>query len=978
MAIIGGNNLDTATGLDTQENTQRFYRDTFTSFLQNRNVAADRAAIDGTDQITTFSSNFTIDDGMLSVQALSLRTNNITIVFGSNGTINYEDGYYAFDRTGKNLIGLNNANNITFDGRPGFRWQCNDTTNYVGWGCAASGGTMNGAMLGQRFIRGNPSAAGWFINLEDSDATFNFSTQVLEGVLNTPTPGNILQLNNDGSTRHQGGYSTRYAIRVNGFNTSSRLWTALNGGEWDNNTNFPYVTVNTNGSTNAAVSPNVHVQFNTGTTSGTPIIFCWNNRIAHSVLTVSSQQHNDVTFLSGFTWAPIIQDDVNLTRVSDAVVLSLPANTRRLPSTVNLTSLPGLDTEGTNATDKSLNTSGYFIQVDSEEIDDSTVSVNRQAKVLNKAVNFDGSLSTAATTFLTAQGNPRIKSYTHQAGEVTPQLSDMIYSGGNAGTISYVDTDNNIDNRHQILYTADPNLNNLSAVDAADMETDLLTDIDDFYPVLKVDWFQDNNNLNEFPVSVVGTTLTATNGLSIRSTFTSTGIVASNQNAVVRTSTSPKTAGTINGFAVTGGQLNVRDINLPPGGFTLNGGSTPIILTDTRCQGPLTISGSAASGLGLGTGTNQQFNGITFDSTITQIVLEENSDVNITLSDAWGEVVVQGTRSGNGRLHIINNGTGDVTLNVPNSVFTQVRGDAGSQVFGAVTIDEIGVSDVTVTVPTSGLEAGVVWQVRRGDGSLRNHGVGPTTNDLTITETSADITSMSRLQQYYFGSVARNRQCRWNGVRVSPNTTVGPSTQDVTLSAETGAILLGVPSDNTFNGVVGFSSQLTSGTNLLQISMNLNPTNAAGILNIQGTTSRFADERIAVIGNTTEGLYLTLMYQQIDNDNVLFIPSNGTITHDALIPTARGVDCRDARCRFLGTLADNDVQVIPGAIVTNDSQDFNTVGLTDTQQIQPTNVERASPADGGEPQVILFPRFADRTLATVDTQRILNAFGPLY
>ena len=931
--------------------------------------------VDTSTSNTSFSSGttFTANGAHLVVPRIGQNDNNTDITI-SNSHIVYTNANPGFG----------NATQSTLNGNvTGTDWQLSNivfvctasaggTGNpFAGFGVANDGGVLQGRLVNSIF--GTDDTITWFINLQGVDANFEFANNSLtNAVLNTAGFGNLTHnIRFNGALRdHLNG---RYTLRINGFaesnadrvtryNTTNRRWTAVGECVFPNSTVSGQAYRTTPGTGNSQPSIlqySSNFQFThtiNGVANTVPSVFLFNNRYEPSVLSVQRSEVQSCIFREGYLWNPTFTDDVDGTTVDDRVLVSVPPNTFNwtlTAPTVNNVKQQLLDTFPTSATEGSYNADGYFIQV-------SSVNPNTRNRIAVIAKALDYSTD---DTFTVASGNthtPRAKSYTHRADNVTTKVSNTTYDGGNNGTFTYTNPDN------YALPSDAANLNGRDRATAASLDSTQLTAIDDWYPVLKANWYGNNSLLNQFPVSIVGTTIVAQNDLTVSTTIPTSNINGATYDASVRsartaTGETSLTAGNITGAQVIGNHtLGLEGLALPT--FTSTLGSSGVCnIPGTTCVGTFTMDGGNYTNVSI---TNNTFGGLNIQGSVF-ITLDQNAPIDITLEDAWGTVNLTGT------VTIQNNGTGSVTLRT-NAIPPSAASGAN------ITIVPITTTPTVITVPTSTIAADTVWQVRDSVGQIIDNGIGPVAN-LVYTRTRMQLTTNADTGIFYFGSVRRNTETLWHKIVALPNAAdnTGDSTQDVTLPVTPGNTIRDVPelSSTPWTGTPSVITTLV-GTPANRIQLHI----AGSILADTGDNILAYEQATASVARNVreDATYLTAIWNQIGADSNLTIPDNGSLAHDALLATSSGVDIRLNRMQITAS-DDQGIQVLPGARMVNDTQDFQvtTPAISPENQLRPDDVTRNA-QEGNEPDVIFFPRIAERTVTTVDTQRILNAFGPLY
>lgn len=892
----------------------------------------------------------------------------------SSATINLTDGNIVYTSGHTAFL----ANQSTFRG--------SSTTVTLNWDrvnlfCTNSFTNGFGSTGNEGFISGNIQnclfqgigTSVWFINLQKASGTFGFSNnRFIQSALNTPRVGTPFRgLDFDGTTRDDRGH---YTMRIQGQNRTNHSIQAhhiFRSGDY----------AATEGADTNQIGNGVHYQIFTFNGD----LWSINNQYEDDNMVFglgSGHSGTGVTARECFMWRPQFFQTGSDDTISDIRLIGLPDDMYSMGANARVEN--GFEAIGTTQT--TLSSTGYLVQTDSENY----TFVNN-ARHLTKALDFgrtDGRLTLAGTA-----PTCRAKSYTHMAESVTMEVNEFDYPGGLTGVWDF-----SVENSaHVNFYPADPNLNG-RAVDANETaQNAAISNLDDIYPLYKRLWYEDDALDVDFPLTVSGgqyvfalapSLYNAGPGVDSGNTLNVTGQLSIENT----TSVTDVNVNTVRGMFFDNDDDNVfRRVNITGNSLTLRTRAHDASIAGNR---NVDISGltAVASGNELGAPITLDGNfievGILDDDVFDNLTVADNaritlesvtSDTTVLLEDKWGSVIwgdnILLTQSGGGILTIQTNAftqsdlaTGSTGVNVVpipiNPTAVTFRADL-------LPSTDAGLSMVAGQLRHNG---GIAFEIHLGD-PVPSAGVTYTNANLDARDSNGNaITATLETTPLHWITTSRDSRLLITGVQAAANTTLTDSSGNRTLIPALGAALRDIP-PSSMGGLsvsLGGALQNINGAPRLQIiADNNNLYTGTGVLDIAGATGHLADTRATIP-------YLNRIWEMIAGDANLTLPTVGTLSFDVFLPSAEGVDFRRNRCHFsdpgggAGTET-NGVQVIPGARMVNDSDEFSTVGISLLNQIRPESVEAGS---GNEPQVIFYPRFAERTIveepSTDDISRALR------
>ena len=312
------------------------------------------------------------------------------------------------------------------------------------------------------------------------------------------------------------------------------------------------------------------------------------------------------------------------------------------------------------------------------------------------------------------------------------------------------------------------------------------------------------------------------------------------------------------------------------------------------------------------------------------IVVPNNNVTNVTITKSGG---------GAGNLIVLVNGGSEAS---PINASTAL-----GYTFGQDVLPEPQPA-IQLNILLSQIPAGVAWRVYHNGTLIPGAtGTGPGNNMILSSDSTATLTTAQTVLVFTGRDTFTNLQ------------SVIPTATGDLVPAPLSSIL-GVPASRTTTiGLTVGVSLNSSGYIPLTISdSGLDSDNSVDFI---GWNAEIADSRA-----TQE--YLNCIWLQVDNDSNLTIPDNGVLNHDAYISTPAGPDFRIDRVFFREVLT--EIEVIPGGRLTNDDQDFNIDNPERSLQEQLDTRMYTVTGTAGEPQVIFYPRVADR-IATVNNEQTL-------
>ena len=257
----------------------------------------------------------------------------------------------------------------------------------------------------------------------------------------------------------------------------------------------------------------------------------------------------------------------------------------------------------------------------------------------------------------------------------------------------------------------------------------------------------------------------------------------------------------------------------------------------------------------------------------------------------------------------------------------------------------------TLTVRVSQIPAGIVWRVYH-NGTLIPGAMGTGMGtDIVLSETTTTTLTTAQTVLLYTG-----RDTFTNLQSIIPD----DNGMDNVLTPAPLSTILGVPASRSTTIGLDVGINLNS-TGLIPLTISESGLDSNNSVDFVGWNAEVADSRASQE-------YLNCIWLQVAADSTLIIPDTGVLSHDAYISTPAGPDFRIDRVFFREVLT--EIEVIPGGRLTNDDQNFNIDNPERTLQQQLDTRMYTTEGANGEPQVIFYPRVADR-IATVNNEQTL-------